>query len=67
MDRIAMAESIGIGWRLESESGGGLRRNTHFRIITTPTLTFDIFFAQIVSSVSTYHFASASSVMNFYY
>ena len=26
MDRIPMAESIGIGWRLESESGGGMDR-----------------------------------------
>ena len=33
MDRIPMAESIGIGWRLESESGGGLRRNTQLRAI----------------------------------
>ena len=32
MDRIPMAESIGIGWRLESDSGGGLRRNTHFHL-----------------------------------
>jgi hypothetical protein len=24
-----VAESIGMGWRLESDSGGGLRRNTH--------------------------------------
>ncbi len=27
MNRIPMAESIGIGWRLESESGGGMNRN----------------------------------------
>jgi hypothetical protein len=27
MDRIPMAEPIGIGWRLESESGGGINRN----------------------------------------
>ena len=27
MNRIPMAESIGIGWRLQSESGGGMNRN----------------------------------------
>ena len=27
MERIPMAESIRIGWRLESESGGGMERN----------------------------------------
>ena len=27
MDRIPMAESIGIGWRLQTESGGGMNRN----------------------------------------
>jgi hypothetical protein len=31
MDRIPMAESIGIGWRFQSESSGGLRRNTQLR------------------------------------
>lgn len=30
MDRIPVAESIGIGWRFQSESSGGLRRNTQF-------------------------------------
>ena len=27
MDRIPMAESNGIGWRLQTESGGGMNRN----------------------------------------
>jgi len=30
IDRNRVAASVGIGWRNQSESGGGLRRNTHY-------------------------------------
>ena len=32
IDRNRVAASVGMGWRNQSESGGGLRRNTHLAV-----------------------------------